>query len=72
MNIKNSIALLWVALGMIVLAYSGLSIQTQGKPINFLGIHIETTDSHFIPPVVGAIALVGGIALLIVNPKQAT
>jgi len=39
--------------------------------VNFLGIHIATTDSHFIPPVVGALALVGGITLLLVNPRRA-
>jgi hypothetical protein len=30
---------------------------------------METTHSHFIPPVVGALALVGGIVLLLVKPK---
>jgi hypothetical protein len=55
-----------------VLAYSGLSFKTPGKPVNFLGIHIETTDTHFIPPAVGALVLVGGIVLLLVNPKRAT
>ncbi len=42
-----------------------------GKPVEFLGLHIETTDSHFIPPVVGVLALVGGILLLVINPKRA-
>ncbi len=53
-----------------VLAYSGLSFKTPGEPINFLGIHIATTDSHFIPPAVGALMLVGGIVLLLVKPKS--
>jgi hypothetical protein len=35
-------------------------------------MHIATTERHFIPPVVGALALVGGIRLLLVNPKRAT
>jgi hypothetical protein len=35
-------------------------------------MHIATTERHFIPPVVGALALVGGIVLLLVNPKRAT
>jgi hypothetical protein len=72
MNTKTIIAVTLVGLGLVVLAYSGLSFKTPGKPVNFLGIHIETTDSHFIPPVAGALALVGGIALLLVNPKQTT
>ena len=72
MNTKTIIAVILVALGVVVLAYSGLSFTTPGKPVNFLGIHVETTESHFIPPVVGALSLVGGIVLLLVNPKRAT
>jgi hypothetical protein len=71
MNPKTIIAVLLVGLGIVVLAYSGLTFTTPGKPVNFLGMHFETTESHFIPPVVGALALVGGIALLIVNPRRA-
>jgi hypothetical protein len=55
----------------VVLAYSGLSFTTPGKPVEFLGMHIQTTDNHFIPPVVGAFALVGGIVLLLVRPRRA-
>ena len=70
MNTKTIVAVILVALGVVVLAYSGLTFKTPGKPVEFLGLHIATTDSHFIPPVVGAFALVGGIVLLLVNPKQ--
>lgn len=71
MNTKTIAAVLLVTLGIVVLAYSGITFTTPGKPVEFLGIHIETTDSHFIPPVVGAFALVGGIALLLVRPRRA-
>ena len=71
MNTKTIVAVLLIALGLVVLAYSGITFTTPGKPVEFLGIHIATTDSHFIPPVVGAIALVGGIVLLVANPKKA-
>jgi hypothetical protein len=67
---KTIVAVLLITLGIVVLAYSGLSFTTPGKTINFLGMHIATTDSHFIPPVGGAIALIAGIALLIVRPKS--
>jgi len=70
MNPKTIIAVILVALGIVVLAYSGITFKTPGKPVEFLGMHIETTDSHFIPPVVGALALVGGIVLLVVKPKR--
>jgi hypothetical protein len=70
MNTKTIVAVILIALGVVVLAYSGITFTTPGKPVEFLGMHIATTDSHFIPPVVGALALVGGIVLLLVNPKR--
>jgi hypothetical protein len=71
MNTKTIAAVVLIALGIVVLAYSGIAFKTPGKPVEFLGIHIEITDSHFIPPVAGALALVGGIVLLVVKPKSA-
>ena len=70
MKTKTIIAAILVTLGIVVLAYSGLTFKTPGKPIEFLGLTIKTTDSHFIPSVVGALALVGGIVLLVVKPRQ--
>ena len=70
MNTKTIVAVVLVVLGLVVLAYSGIAFTTPGKPVEFLGMHIQTTDSHFIPPVVGALALVGGIVLLLVKPKS--
>lgn len=67
---KTLFAVCLIALGIIVLAYSGLSFSTPGQPINFLGLHIATSDNHFIPPVMGALMLVGGVVLLIVKPKR--
>jgi hypothetical protein len=70
MNTKTIVAVILVALGIVVLAYSGITFTTPGKPVEFLGLHIETTHSHFIQPVVGALALVGGVVLLVINPKR--
>ena len=70
MNTKI-IAVILVVLGLVVLAYSGITFHTPGKPVDFLGMHFETTVSHFISPAVGAIALVGGIILLVIKPGRA-
>jgi len=69
MNTKT-IGIILIALGIVVLAYSGITFKTPGKPINILGAHIETTHSHFVPPVAGALALAGGVVLLIVGAKR--
>ena len=71
MNAKTMVAVILVTLGIVVLAYSGITFKTPGKPIEFLGMHFETTVSHFISPAVGALVLVGGIVLLLVNSKRA-
>ena len=70
MNTKTIVAVVLIALGIVVLAYSGITFKTPGKPVEFLGMHFETTVSHFISPAVGALALVGGIVLLLVKPKS--
>lgn len=71
MNTKTIVAIVLVTLGIVVLAYSGISFTTPGKPIEFLGMSIKTTDSHFISPIAGALALVGGIVLFVMGPKRA-
>jgi methyl coenzyme M reductase beta subunit len=70
MNTKM-MAMILIALGIVVLAYSGITYKTPGKPVDFLGAHIETTHTHFIPPVAGALALAGGLVLLVAGPKNA-
>ena len=69
MSPKTVFAVILVALGVVVLAYSGITFKTPGKPVELLGLRFETTESHFIPPVVGALALAGGIVLLLVKPR---
>ena len=70
MNIKTIIAGILITLGIVVLAYSGITFKTPGKPVEFLGMHFETTVSHFVSPAVGALALVGGIVLLLLKPRR--
>jgi len=69
MNTKI-IALILIVLGLVVLAYSGITFHTPGKPVDFLGMHFETTVSHFISPAVGAVALIAGILLMVFKPGR--
>jgi uncharacterized membrane protein len=71
MNTKTVVAVVLVAFGIVVLAYSGITFKTPGTPIDFLGMHIQTTESHFVPPVVGVLALVAGIVLLAMKARRA-
>ncbi len=71
MKAKTILAGLLITLGIVILAYSGITFTTPGETIQFLGLRIKTTDSHFIPPVVGALSLVGGIVILLLKPRSA-
>lgn len=69
MNTKI-IAVILVVLGLVVLAYSGITFHTPGKSIDFLGMHFQTTVSHFISPAVGVVMLIAGIVLMVFKPGQ--
>jgi hypothetical protein len=71
MNNKTILAAILIILGIVVLAYSGITFKTPGKPIDILGMHVETTVSHFISPAVGAAALAAGVILLMVKSRRA-
>jgi hypothetical protein len=70
MNTKT-IAIILMVLGAVVLAYQGITFKSPGKPVDVLGVHVETTKTNYIPPVVGAFALIGGLVLFAVSPKRA-
>jgi dipeptide/tripeptide permease len=71
MRSKTILAGILIVIGIVVLAYSGINYKTRGKPVDIGPLHVETTKSHFIPPVAGTVALVGGIVLLVLDTRKA-
>ena len=65
------IAINLVALGVVLLAFSGLFFSTPGQPVNFPGMHFEATEIRVIAPVVGVLLVVSGVAWLTVNRNRA-
>ncbi len=67
------IAILLIVLGVFAFAYQGFSYTTTEKAIDLGPIQVTTEKTHSfpLPPVVGGIALVGGILLLITARKRA-
>ena len=64
--------ILLIVLGIIGLVYQGIG-YTKRKDVLDVGPIHATKDSHEtipIPPVLGGIALVGGIALLVIGAKS--
>lgn len=70
MNAKSITATILILSGIVVLAYSGISFTTPGETVQLLGFRIETREAHFIPPVVGVLAVLGGIGLLFLKPRS--
>ncbi len=70
MSSRKVLAVVLVALGVVVLAYSGITLKTRGAPVVIGPVHVETTQRHFIPPVAGAISLVAGLVLLVAGKKN--
>jgi len=61
-----------VVLGALALAYQGINYTHQEKVFDVGPIHAttETQDRFPLPPVIGGVVLVGGIALLVAGARQ--
>jgi uncharacterized membrane protein HdeD (DUF308 family) len=72
---KTSIVLgvLLIVLGVISLAYQGITYTTRKKVVD-LGPIQATTEQHKtipLPPILGVIALTGGIILIVARKNEA-
>lgn len=65
-------ALILIALGIIALVYQGISYQSQDRVVDLGPLHVTAERTHTLPlpPIAGAVALLGGIALLIFDRKK--
>ena len=72
MKPKIIIAILLIALGVVAFAYQGITYTTREKVVDLgpLQLTAEKTRTIPLPPIVGAIALVGGIVLLVTGRKK--
>jgi uncharacterized membrane protein len=66
------IGILLVVLGALALAYQGFSYTSHEKVMDVGPMHIttETHDRIPVPPLLGGLALVGGVALLVVGARK--
>lgn len=72
MNPKTILAAALIVLGIVAFAYQGITYTTRGRDVNIGPLHMTTEHKHHVPlpPILGAIALVGGIALLLVDRRS--
>jgi uncharacterized membrane protein len=73
MKTQIIVGILLILIGIVAFAYQGFSYTTTEKAIDLGPIQVTAEKKHTfpLPPVVGAIALVGGIVLLLQGRKNA-
>ena len=61
-----------IVLGLVGLVWGGFTYTTKEKVVDIGPIHAtrDKTNNIPLPPIVGALALVGGIALVAVGKKK--
>ena len=66
------VGILLIVLGALVLAYQGINYTRQKKVLDVGSVHL-TTETHEqipIPPILGGLALVGGVILLVMGASN--
>ena len=61
-----------IVIGIIAFAYQGITYTTREKVVDIGPIHMtaDKTKTLPLPPIVGGIALVGGIVLLVMGNRK--
>jgi hypothetical protein len=72
MRTTTLLAIVLIAIGIVAFGYQGITYTTKETVVDIgpLKIDAEKTKTFPLPPIVGAVSLVGGIALLLVGRKK--
>jgi uncharacterized membrane protein YidH (DUF202 family) len=72
MKTYTLIGIILIVIGIIALAYQGITYTTREKVVDIgpIQINADKTKTIPLPPILGGIALVGGIVLLVAGGKK--
>lgn len=72
MNTTKLLAIILIAVGIIAFAYQGISYTSRENVVDLGPLHVTAEKSHTLPlpPIVGALTLLGGLALLFMDSKK--
>jgi hypothetical protein len=72
MKTNSLIGIILIVVGIIAFAYQGITYTTREKVVDLGPIQVtaDKTRTLPLPPIVGGIALVGGILLLVMGSKK--
>ena len=68
----RTVGVISIVFGLLGLAWGGFNYTTREKVVDIGPIHATREETHNVPvpPIAGAVALVGGIVLLVVGGKE--
>jgi uncharacterized membrane protein YidH (DUF202 family) len=68
------LGILLIVVGALVLAYQGINYTRQKKVIDMGPMHVteETHERISLPPILGGLALAGGVVLLVMGARNKT
>ena len=66
------LGILLIAIGIVAFAYQGINYTTREKVVDIGPIHMSADKTRTLPlgPIVGVVALAGGVALLVMGNKK--
>ena len=66
------IAVLLIVLGLVALAYGGITMTTRDKVLDLGPVEVTQEEKHRLPlpPVVGGIAVAAGIIMLVAGARK--
>jgi uncharacterized membrane protein HdeD (DUF308 family) len=68
----KTLGMILIVLGLFGLAWGGFTYTTREKVVDIGPIHATRDETHNVPlpPIAGAVALIGGIVLLVARRKE--
>jgi len=72
MKLTAFIGIVLIFVGILALVEQGITYTTQKKAVDLGPVQITTEQTHNIPlpPILGALAMVGGIVLIVANRNR--
>ena len=69
---SKTLGIILIVLGLFGLAWGGFTYTTREKVVDIGPIHATREKTHDVPllPIFGAVALIGGVVLLVAGRKE--
>jgi drug/metabolite transporter (DMT)-like permease len=70
--VNKTLGIILIVLGLLGLAWGGFTYTTREKVVDIGPIHATREKTHNVPvpPIAGAVALIGGVILLVAKKRE--